>query len=185
MATPGKRPFLMHQLAEYLMGVVFIAQGLQSHTPVVPTVMGAIVMFNTGAAKGFLSAFRLFGRRIHHILDLAVIAAIVIVAVQPALSIDNTTRVIMGLLAFALLVVCLNSDYSEPKKPDRGTRARTAAASAGSAAAASVGSGPPRSAEAPRPVANAGMPDTIGRTAGRLAGKGVNIYRAQRAKRRT
>ncbi len=160
----------MHHLAEYLLGVVFVAQGLQSPSPVAPTLMGALVLLNTASAKGAMSAFRLVGRRVHRILDVVVIVVVVIVAVQPVFSIDNGTRLIMGFLAFALAMVCLNSDYSEPVKKVRGKKATTAAA----AASAENESRPDGS-----------MPDTIGRTAGRLAGKGVNIYRDQKAKRQS
>ena len=40
MAESGKRPFWAHQGAEYLIGIVFVAQGRQSTTPMVPTLVG-------------------------------------------------------------------------------------------------------------------------------------------------
>ena len=163
----------MHHLAEYLLGVVFVAQGLQSPSPVAPTLMGALVLLNTASAKGAMSAFRLVGRRLHRILDVVVIVVVVIVAVQPVFSIDNGTRLIMGFLAFALAMVCLNSDYSEPVKKVRGKKAKAAVEAASPAPAAA------------RSEPDGSMSDTIGRTAGRLAGKGVNIYRDQKAKRQS
>jgi hypothetical protein len=34
-STRAKRPFWMHQLVEYVLGIVLIAQGLQSPTPAI------------------------------------------------------------------------------------------------------------------------------------------------------
>ena len=52
MATvSGKRPFWMHQIAEYIIAVVFIAQGLQARTPGVPAVLGGLVLLNAASAK--------------------------------------------------------------------------------------------------------------------------------------
>ncbi|MCU1395845.1 MAG: hypothetical protein JWM34_4273 [Ilumatobacteraceae bacterium] len=206
MATPsGKRAFWMHQLAEYVIAAVFVAQGLQSVTPAVPTLCGGMVLLNTACAKGPLSAFRVFGRKMHRLLDLVVIAVVVVMAVQPAISLDNSTRVIMGVLAFVLAFIWLGSDFSESERALRkqdAAQARLAAAAAaptattstaasaagsgaasGSAAAGGAASGVPRRPSVPRP-ANDTVADTVGRTAGRLAGKGVNLYRDQAAKRR-
>ena len=166
MAMPGKRPFWMHQAAEYVLGAVFIAQGLQSLTPVVPSVMGGLVMLNTACAKGTLSAFRIFGRRMHRILDAVVVVIIVIAAVQPVVSVDNSTRLIMGMLAFVLAFVWWKSDFSESAKTLR-------------ANAVKHGLAPPVSR------ADGTRADAIGRTAGRLAGKGVNVYRNRRAQKRS
>ena len=163
---PGKRPFWMHQAAEYVLGAVFIAQGLQSLTPVVPSVMGGLVMLNTACAKGTLSAFRIFGRRMHRVLDAVVVVVVVVAAVQPVVSVDNSTRLIMGMLAFVLAFVWWKSDFSES--------AKTLRANAGKR-----GLAPPVSR------ADGTRADAIGRTAGRLAGKGVNVYRNRRAQKRS
>jgi hypothetical protein len=192
VATPsGKRAFWMHQAAEYIMGAVFVAQGLQSPTPLIPSVCGGLVMLNTACAKGPLSAFRVFGRRTHRMLDAVVIAVIIVMTVQPVISIDSSTRAIMAVLAFVLGFVWIQSDFSESARTSR--RAGTDTASTDSAGAAGEPSPSPSSANAagstrtPRAAsrpANATMADTVGRTAGRLAGRGVNIYREQAAKRR-
>lgn len=165
MAMPGKRPFWMHQAAEYVLGAVFIAQGLQSLTPVVPSVMGGLVMLNTACAKGTLSAFRIFGRRMHRILDAVVVVVVVVAAVQPVVSVDNSTRLIMGMLAFVLAFVWWKSDFSESAKTLR-------------VAAVKHGRAPPVSR------ADGTRADAIGRTAGRLAGKGVNLYRNRKAQKK-
>jgi hypothetical protein len=164
VTAPGKRSFWLHQAAEYLIGAVFVAQGLQSPTPIVPSVLGGFIMLNAACTKGSLSAFRLIGRRMHRILDAVIIGLILVACIQPWISIDNSTRLIMAMLAFVLGFVWWQSDFTE-KAP----ATRPAA--------------PPSTSE-PAPIADPGpdgsRPDTIGRAAGRLAGKGVNAYRARR-----
>ena len=164
--TPGKRSFWLHQIAEYVIGVAFLTQGLQSRTPLVPTILGSAVVLNTACAKGPVSAFRVFGRKAHRVLDAVLIGLTVVFAVQPFVHIDTSTRWIMGLLAFVLTVIWWQSDFS-PSTADR----RKAA----------VARGETPTPAGPRP-ADGTIPDSIGRTAGRLAGKGVNIYRARKAK---
>ena len=176
MATPGKRAFWLHQAVEYMMGAVFVAQGLQSPTPVVPSLCGGLVMLNTACAKGPLSAFRIFGRRMHQILDAVVIAVVIVMTVQPVVHVDYSTRLIMGLLAFVLAFIWWQSDFSESARANRREAAQRAASQPAAAAAA-----PSRPAARPP---DGTVADTVGRTAGRLAGKGVQIYRAQSAKRK-
>ena len=67
------RPFWLHQAAEYLIGMVLVALGLQSLDPVVPTLAGGLVILNAALVDGPLGAFRLFSRRAHRIADLVVI----------------------------------------------------------------------------------------------------------------
>lgn len=172
MATPGKRAFWLHQGVEYMMGAVFVAQGLQSPTPLVPTLCGGLVMVNTACAKGPLSAFRIFGRRMHQILDAVVICVVIVMTVQPVITVDASTRLIMGVLAFVLAFIWWQSDFSESARSNRAERA----AQAQTAPVA----GPRAAVRAP----DGTVADTVGRTAGRLAGKGVNIYRSQAAKRK-
>jgi hypothetical protein len=94
-------------------------------------------------------------------------------------SLDNRTRVVLGALAFVLGFVWLGSDFSESSARER---KRAAAAPASRSSSASKPAGEP--ATAGRRVAAPSRAEDIGRTAGRLAGKGVNIYREQAAKRR-
>lgn len=167
MATSGKRPFWMHQGAEYLIGVAFIAQGLQSPTPLVPGLLGGLVLLNTASAKGPMAAFRLFGRRTHRLLDAVLILFTIFGAVQPFVSIESGTRMIMGLMAFALAFIWLLSDFAEKAKVPKQKR--------GSAAAR-----PTSQAARPLPNADAGLAASVGRTAGRLVGGGVNAYRKRK-----
>ena len=108
------RPFWLHQTAEYLVGLVLVAQGLQSPTPVVPALAGGLVLVNTACVNGPVSAFHWFSRRTHRKFDVIVIAVIVFLAAMPFLDIDNTTRIVMVVTAVILGVVWWNSSFAPP-----------------------------------------------------------------------
>ena len=176
--TPGKRPFWLHQAAEYLIGAVFVAQGLQSPTPIVPSVVGGLVMLNTACAKGTLSAFRVFGKRMHRILDVVVFGLILIGTVQPFVSVDNSTRLIMIVLALVLGFIWVQSDFTDSRGEIK-AKARKQARIAKATGAAAAGSEPAPAARVSTPP-DGTTADAIGRAAGRLAGKGVKAYRARK-----
>ena len=113
------RPFWLHQAAEYLLGLVLVAQGLQSPTPVVPSVAGGIVLLNAACVEGPLAAFRLVSRRAHRWADLVVIGMLVVVAALPWLDVDNTSRVLMVIVAVILTVVWWNSSFAAPAPRSR------------------------------------------------------------------
>ena len=73
----------------------------------------------------------------------------------------------------AVGVIWMQSDFSERAKP---AAAEPRAPGPGSRDATS-----PRPATRPAAEPDGSTADVIGRTAGRLAGKGVNIYRARKA----
>ncbi|MEO6125128.1 MAG: hypothetical protein ABIR32_15600 [Ilumatobacteraceae bacterium] len=176
MTQPGKRAFWMHQAAEYMIAGAFVASGLQSPKPMLPTLMGGLIMINTACSKGPLAAFRVFGKRMHRLLDATLILLTIAVAAQPIVEIDNGTRGIMVLLAGAMAVIWLQSDFTERPPKVRKPPKRTAADVAAGRDAAPV-------ASVARPVSqpDGSTADTIGRHAGRLAGKGVNIYRSRKS----
>ncbi len=105
------RPFWLHQAAEYLIGLVLVAVGLQSLEPLVPTLAGGLVILNAAVVDGPLGAFRLMSRRQHRIADLVVIVAIAVAAVLPFLDIDNASRVMMAVTAVILGFVWWNSSF--------------------------------------------------------------------------
>ena len=72
------RPFWLHQAAEYLIGLVLVAMGLQSLDPAVPTLAGGLVILNAALVDGPLGAFRMFSRRAHRIVDLVVIGILLV-----------------------------------------------------------------------------------------------------------
>ena len=105
------RPFWLHQAAEYLLGLVLVAVGLQSIEPLWPTLAGGLVILNAAVVDGPIGAFRLTSRRQHRIADLIVIGAIVVAAAMPFLSIDNASRVMMAVTAVILGFVWWNSSF--------------------------------------------------------------------------
>ena len=154
----GKRPFWAHQLVEYILGGALVASGLQSPLPIVPAVVGGFILLYAAATRGALAAFRLIDRRVHRIADPALVLVQVAAALQPWVSVDNGTRIIMIGIAVVHLVVWLGSSFAEKEK--RATPGKK------SAADPSVD----RSTE-------------LGRSAGRLAAQGVRAIRAAKANR--
>jgi len=112
MAGMSKRPFWMHQIVEYILGGSMIAAGLQSPTPVVPSVVGAIIMLNAAITSGPLSAFRVLDRRVHRVIDVVVIAIEMVAAVQPWIDLDTGTRGIVLIIAVVHLFVWWNTNYA-------------------------------------------------------------------------
>ena len=72
-----KRPFWMHQLVEYLLGVALLSQGLRTTEPLVPTVLGALVLLNVAVVDGPLSAFKAVSRGFHRGVDVALVPGMV------------------------------------------------------------------------------------------------------------
>lgn len=156
------RPFWLHQSAEYLIGLILVAMGLQSLEPAVPTIAGGVVLLNAALVDGPLGAFRMFSRPAHRIVDVVVISGLAIVAVLPFLDLDATSRVLLGGAAFVLGVVWWNSAFQArvPRK------------------AHATGDGPPLGSTA-QP---ADRSEAFGRGAGRLAG---GIAKAVRDRQRS
>ncbi|MEX0847702.1 MAG: hypothetical protein WD023_07975 [Ilumatobacteraceae bacterium] len=149
-----KRPFWIHQVAEYIVGLLLVAQGLQSPAPLAPSVAGGLVVINAAIVRGApLSAFRLVSRSVHRVLDIVVLGIIVVLIVQPWIEVIPADRLIMGGIVVVLGFVWLNSNFAE--KPPKAPRAAVVAS--GTAAPNDVGVG-------------AG----VGRKAGRLVGNGIN-----------
>ena len=114
------RPFWLHQVAEYLIGLALVAMGLQSPDPLVPTVAGGLIVVNAAMVDGPLGAFRAVSRRTHRTLDLVLIIGLVVAAVLPW-GVDNASRLMMLIVAAVLAVVWWNSAFTrrEPADPAR------------------------------------------------------------------
>jgi hypothetical protein len=146
----GKRPFWMHQIAEYVLGGVLVAQGLQSPTPAMPAVAGALIMMNAAIVRGPLAAFRVVGRRTHRLLDVVVFAAVFVAAVQPVVHIEAASRLVMAAIACVMAFIWWQTSFVEKAQ-------RRAAISA-----------------------DGGRSTEVGRLAGRAVGDGVNMVRRLR-----
>lgn len=148
MSERAMRPFWIHQLAEYLIGVALVAQGMQDPEPLVPTLAGALIIANASIVRGPLGAFRLVGRRLHRILDLFVMAVVVFAALQPWAAVEATGRAIMLIILLPLGFLWFYTDWAE------------------------------RVARKDRRAARTGPKgEAIGRTAGRMAGNAYTSAR--------
>lgn len=108
-----RRPFWIHQVVEYLVGIGLISASVQLPDPAVPALLGLLIILNAAIAKGAAGAFRLAGRRTHRTLDLVVIGVLVFFAVQPWVSVDNTSRLLIGAIAFVMWFVWFHTDFDE------------------------------------------------------------------------
>lgn len=113
MTERAMRPFWIHQLTEYLIGVALIAQGLQERDPLVPALAGIAVMGNASIVRGPLGAFKWVGRGLHRWLDIAVMAAILVAAVQPWFEVPAGGRLIMLVMLVPLGFLWFYTDWAE------------------------------------------------------------------------
>lgn len=111
--TVVKRPFWMHQIVEYILGICLVASGTQSPTPVVPSVLGGVVLLYAASTRSAVAAFRLLPRRLHRVGDPTLVGVILIGALQPWIEVDLGTRFIIGGVAVVYLVVWWQSSYTE------------------------------------------------------------------------
>lgn len=135
------RPFWLHQVVEYLVGLMLIAAALQSPDPAVPAALGVVVLGNAAIAIGPAGAFRLVGRRLHRTLDVVVIVLLAVTAVQPWVDVDTTGRFLVGGIALVLFVVWFHTDFADraERKARRAQRARPESAEIGRQAGRVVG----------------------------------------------
>lgn len=129
------RPFWLHQGAEYLFGLLLVAQGLQSPSPAVPSLAGGLVLLNAALVNGPLGAFRAVTRPLHRWLDLGVMAILVVLAALPFLEVDNTSRILLVGIAAMMAFVWWNTRFTERVRRERdGSLGEHAAGLAGRAA---------------------------------------------------
>ena len=116
MAAAGKRPFWMHQLVEYILGGTLVASGLQSSTPLLPGIVGGIVMLHAAITIGPLGAFRLVSRRLHRVIDVGVLAGELIAGLQPWIDVDSGTRFLVVIIGLVHIFVWSQSSFAEREK---------------------------------------------------------------------
>lgn len=168
------RPFWMHQIVEYVIGASFISAAIPSSTPVIPIVLGVIVLINSAIAIGPAGAFRVVHRQVHRVIDLAIMGLILLAAIQPMYELDNTTRALIIALGLVMAFVWWNSDFAtrEQRKQRRrsgpsgsaSTKSSSSSASAGTQSGTAAGTATASKDSAPRPDA-----EEAGRSAGRSA----------------
>lgn len=112
MPATAKRPFWLHQLAEYVIGLAAVATGLQSPDPLLPAVTGALVLLNVAVADGPFAAFRLVGRRPHRLCDVVVVVLMAALVAVPGT--DLSVRLTQVALVAVYGVVMMGTDYRVP-----------------------------------------------------------------------
>ena len=143
MGERAMRPFWIHQAAEYLIGIAVVATAIQDPEPLVPSIVGVLVILNAAVVRGPLGAFRWFGRAVHRWIDLVLMIVILGLVVQPFADVPITGRGVMLLALVPYAFLWFYTDWAErPARKDR--RAATAGDTG----------------------------ERIGRSAGRLAGSG-------------
>jgi hypothetical protein len=115
----AKRPFWMHQVVEYILGGAMIASGLQSPTPLVPGVVGGLIMLNAAVTIGPVGAFRVINRRVHRVIDVGVIAVELLAGFQPWIDMESGLRIIVVGIALVHAFVWWQSNFAERKKSPR------------------------------------------------------------------
>lgn len=174
----GKRPFWMHQLVEYLLGGGLVASGVQSTTPLVPTVVGGLLLLYAACTKSPVAAFRLLSRRMHRIGDPVVVAIEVLAAVQPWVEVDGSGRAAIGAIAFVHLVVWWQSTYTERvPRAERRAAARRIVSSGTSTATV------PRRDAATVDAPSGDRATDVGRSMGRAVARGIVAARRRSAGR--
>lgn len=114
---PGKRPFWMHQLAEYVIGGALFANALQ-RSLVVPAIIGGIIALHAAATRGTFAAFRLIDRAVHRRIDPIIMVVTLLAAVQPVVSIPTASRwTLLGAAIVHAFVFWQSSFYEKPKRP--------------------------------------------------------------------
>ena len=156
------RPFWMHQVVEYVIGASFISAAIASSTPVIPIVLGGLVLVNAAVAVGPAGAFRLVHRQVHRVFDLAIMGLIIFAAIQPVYEVQRATRAIMIALGFVMAFVWWNSDFAT--RDER--KARRGSGSGANSAAKAAGRAVRSNGTATNPGPDA---EAAGRTAGRSA----------------
>lgn len=114
MVEAVKRPFWLHQIAEYVIGAALVGSGMQSPSPMVPSVLGGIVILNAACVDAPLGAFRLLGRRAHRVADLVLVVLGMVATAAPGL--DMGTRIVQGCCIVVLAIVVRNTNYSAVPK---------------------------------------------------------------------
>jgi hypothetical protein len=137
------RPFWIHQMAEYVIGIAIVSQGLQDPEPLIPSIVGTLVILNAAIVRGPLGAFRWVGRRLHRWIDIGLMVLIAFTALQPWVDIASTGRGLMLIMLLPLGFLWFYTDWAE--RPARKQRRVDSAGQTG---------------------------EQIGRSAGRLAGSG-------------
>jgi uncharacterized membrane protein len=131
MGERAMRPFWIHQAAEYLIGMALVAQAIQDPDPVVPALVGMLVILNAAVVRGPLGAFKWFGRSVHKWIDLGLMIVIALVAIQPFAEVTATGRGMMLVILVPFVFLWFYTDWAATAGPTGEKIGRTAGRLAG------------------------------------------------------
>ena len=131
----------MHQIVEYMLGLILIAAAVQQPNPAVPAVMGLLIILNAAITIGPLGAFRIISRRVHRVLDILVMLVLASSTLQPWVEEDSTGRLLVGAITFVYFMVWFHTDFEErsDRKARRAARAKPESEELGKQAGRMVG----------------------------------------------
>ena len=119
-------PFWIHQVVEYLLGVLLISQAIQSEHPEVPVVLGVGVILLAATADGPLAAFHVVPRPLHRVLDVVAIVAIAVATIVFRDDLGGVGVVFAAAVVVAMAGLVVRTSYA-PKsaKPRRAVPRRS------------------------------------------------------------
>ncbi|RLE25106.1 MAG: hypothetical protein DRJ50_03545 [Actinobacteria bacterium] len=137
----ARRPFWMHQIVEYMIGLVLIAAAVQQPKPAVPAVMGLLIILNAAITIGPAGAFSIIGRKLHRVLDVILMLVLAASTLQPWVEEDLTGRLVVGAITFIYFIVWFHTDFEgrAERKSRRAARAKPESEELGKKAGRMVG----------------------------------------------
>jgi hypothetical protein len=110
-----KRPFWLHQVVDYILGIVLMAQASEAPKPLVPLIVGFLVLVNAACVDGPIAAFRGLARKHHRIVDILLLLVVFAVGIS-GYGLKSSNKVAFICVAVLWVVVILNSNYAEKVK---------------------------------------------------------------------
>ncbi len=112
MGVTGKRPFWLHQLAEYVLAAGLVMSGLRGDSPTVPVALGLAMAINAACVDGPIAAFRGLSRPAHRVVDILIFLAMVVALFVPGV---GSKWMIAG-VALVQGFIILNTRYTKRTK---------------------------------------------------------------------
>jgi len=110
--------FWVHQVIEYLVGLLLVLQGLSAARPLGPVLAGVAVLVLAATAHGPVAAAKWVPRRVHRVLDFVLAAGLVVLGlVIPDERIDGFGRFVLVVAGLVLAVLALRTSYATRPAP--------------------------------------------------------------------
>ena len=122
------RPYWLHQVAEYIVGLVLLLMITRAHGDAAPLLAagGALVLINVAISGPPAGCVRMVSRPVHRWTDLGVVVALVAIPIVFHERATSTVWLTMIGCAVVLLAIRLTTDYRVPTPRMRKTKAEAA-----------------------------------------------------------